>query len=344
MRFGPIGDLLETILLFIFNYIPNYGGAVIVFTLFIRMCLLPLDIKSKKSMRRMQIIQPQINVLNKKYANDKAKLNQKTQELFKKEKVSPMAGCLPMLLQMPILFAMFAVMRDLANGETIKMIQEIMENLKPLQQLYDTQSLFQNPHIKNVFAGYINNFDTSYVPHMQSFLWIKNVFQPDAFWSTVFPAANELLAGITASASLEQSVIDSAQAFLAHPAYNHWASLQGNNTVFSTSMLFFTLSIPAQFNGLFILPVMAAVSQFFMTKLTGGAQPAPTDNAANKNNQIMKYFFPLFSVWICASSNAGFALYWVAVNIIQAIQQLVINKWLDHTDSKAPGKEEIINS
>ena len=114
-RFGPIGDLLRWILELIYRVIPNYGWAVIVFTLLIRILLLPFDIKSKRSMKRTAAIQPQLDALNKKYANDREKLAQKQQELYRREKINPLSGCLPMLLSMLILFPMFYVMREISD-------------------------------------------------------------------------------------------------------------------------------------------------------------------------------------------------------------------------------------
>ena len=103
------------LLTWINNLVGNYGWSIVVFTLLIRLVLLPLDIKSKKSMRAMTAIQPKVQALQKKYANDKEKLNQKTMELYRKEHVSPTAGCLPMLISLPILWIMFSAMRTLGN-------------------------------------------------------------------------------------------------------------------------------------------------------------------------------------------------------------------------------------
>ena len=100
----------------------NYGWSIVLFTLLIRMVLLPLDIKSKKSMRATTKLQPKLQALQKKYANDKDKLNQKTMELYRKEHVSPTAGCLPMLISLPILWIMFSAMRTVGNENTIRMI------------------------------------------------------------------------------------------------------------------------------------------------------------------------------------------------------------------------------
>ena len=93
----------------------NYGWSIIVFTVLIRVVLFPFDYKSRVSMRKTTKIQPQMAALQKKYANDKEKLNKKMAELYKKEHINPLSGCLPVLLTMPILFAMFAAMRMIAE-------------------------------------------------------------------------------------------------------------------------------------------------------------------------------------------------------------------------------------
>ena len=100
-------SLFINLLTWIDKIVGNYGWSIVVFTLVIRLVLLPLDIKSKKSMRAISKIQPKLQALQKKYANDKDKLNQKTMELYRKEHVSPTAGCLPMLISLPILWIMW---------------------------------------------------------------------------------------------------------------------------------------------------------------------------------------------------------------------------------------------
>ena len=101
---GGIGmtSFFMNVLNWINSWVGNYGWSVVIFTLIVRLALLPLDIKSKKGMRAQQKIQPKLQALQKKYANDKEKLNQKTMELYKKEHVSMTAGCLPMLISLPI--------------------------------------------------------------------------------------------------------------------------------------------------------------------------------------------------------------------------------------------------
>ena len=315
MRFGFIGDILRWLLDLIYSIIPNYGVAILIFVLIIRVCIMPLEVKSRRGMKRMQEFQPKIDELNKKYANDKERLNQKMSDLYKKEKISPMSGCLPMLLTFPILFAMFAVMREVANEKTVEMILNIKAALT---------------------AG-----NTEYQPVLEGFLWIKNVFQPDSFMSTVVPAANEqAMMGVSAFGALTQEMIDEAKAFLLTAEYADWAAAYGNSTVYSAPMLMWTISVPKNFNGWFVLPVLSALTQFVATQLMNTTNPTPSNSQQNSSQQMMKWFFPLFSLWICATSNAGFALYWVFANIIQVFQQIAINKWISYTDSKKKLIEE----
>ncbi len=97
-----------------------YGFAIIGVTLFLRLLMLPLTLKSMASMRKMQELQPQVEALKKKYKNDQQKLLQEQQRLYKEAGVNPLGGCLPMLLQMPILFGFYYAVRDLAqNGQLV---------------------------------------------------------------------------------------------------------------------------------------------------------------------------------------------------------------------------------
>jgi YidC/Oxa1 family membrane protein insertase len=114
LAFGPFQALLDAIgwvLARIYDLIPNYGIAIIVLTLLIRLILLPLGIKQIKSMQAMQAIQPRVKELQKKYKGNKQKAQEETMKLYKEAGVNPLGGCLPLLLQFPILIAMYAVIR-----------------------------------------------------------------------------------------------------------------------------------------------------------------------------------------------------------------------------------------
>ncbi len=109
----PIQNVLEYIVVFLYqNVIENYGIVIILLTIIVRLVLTPLTISQTKSMARMQKMQPQIKELQKKYKDDKQKLQQETMEFYRKNNVNPLAGCLPLLLQMPVFFALFQTLRN----------------------------------------------------------------------------------------------------------------------------------------------------------------------------------------------------------------------------------------
>ena len=313
----------------IYSWVHNYGWSVVLFTLFIRLILLPLDIKSKKSMRAMTKVQPQLQKLQQKYANDKEKLNQKTMELYRKEHVSPTAGCLPMLISLPILFIMFSAMRTVGDEHTVQMILDMKNGV---------------------------------MPKLEGWLWIKNVFQPDSITTQlpiVAASANTALRTIRASAHsaiLTEENLTAAREFLASAEYSAMAAPYMPASAFtrvSLNLLFFqpSLLLPTSLanlfkysNGYFILPILAAASQVVRTTVMNGQQ-TPEQKAAQQaqaqdqtnpmNSPMMKWFFPIFSLWICATSNAAFSIYWMAANVIQIVQQLAVNAWFERQDRKA---------
>ena len=108
----PLGRLITWSLTKMFQIIPNYGFVIIIFAFVVKILLSPLTKKSFQSTRRMQDLAPKIQALKEKHKNDPKKLNSAQGELFKAEGVNPLGGCLPMLLQMPILIAFFTIFRS----------------------------------------------------------------------------------------------------------------------------------------------------------------------------------------------------------------------------------------
>ena len=331
-----MNDFLKSILDGIHMLIPSYGWSIIVFTMLVKLCLFPLDYKSRKGMRKMSALAPKQAELQKKYGHDQEKLNRKLQELYKKEGASPMAGCWPMLLTMPILFAMWGALRYMANEQLV-------------QQTFD---LLQTGSVT-----------------FEPFLWVKNLWMPDSPFSAAWPnlsslqmveekqwlsVFNSLSADqVTALASAINMPELSAASFLKGDALTATVQAIGNalaampEYVEQTSivpylrinLLVTELAVVKGYNGFFILPVVSALSQFVMTKLTEQKNPQPAPTADGQQQQgtgaFMKWFFPLFSLWICAGYNAAFALYWVASNIFSLVSNQLINWDLDRKEKLA---------
>jgi YidC/Oxa1 family membrane protein insertase len=108
--FGVIAIPILNGLRFIYKYVPNYGLAIILITLFIRTLLFPLQFKSFKSMKKMQKLQPQLAKVKEKYGDDPQRMQKETMELFKRNGANPMGGCLPLVMQMPVFFAFYQVL------------------------------------------------------------------------------------------------------------------------------------------------------------------------------------------------------------------------------------------
>ena len=108
----PISRGVLAALVAMHKYIPNYGVVLIIFSILVKILVYPLTRKSHQSMRAMSTLQPKLQALKEKYAKDPQKLNQATMKLYKDEGVNPMGGCLPLLIQMPLLFALFQVFRS----------------------------------------------------------------------------------------------------------------------------------------------------------------------------------------------------------------------------------------
>ena len=137
--YEPILNLL----VFLYNVIPGHdiGLAIIAMTVIIKLILLPLSKQSIKSQKSLQTLQPKIDELKKKYANNKEEQGRAMMQLYKQEKVNPFSSCLPLLIQLPFLWAVFIVFRDgLSN-----------------QALNDIYSFIYNPGTINAISlGFIN--------------------------------------------------------------------------------------------------------------------------------------------------------------------------------------------
>ena len=113
-----LANLLREFLGYFFSLTGNYGVAIIILTVVVRVILIPFTVSQMKAMRRMQEIQPMVEELKKKFKGDQARVNQETMELYRKQGVNPVMGCLPLLLQFPVLIALFQALNNPAYTQT----------------------------------------------------------------------------------------------------------------------------------------------------------------------------------------------------------------------------------
>lgn len=144
-----VAEVLGPLLGYIFSIVGSYALAIVLFTIVIKLLLMPLTYKQIVAMKEMQKIQPELKKIQDKYHNDKETLNIKTMELYKEHKVNPFASCLPILVQMPILLGMFDALRD------------------PMK------FVFTNPAITELGQAAIST----------KFLWMQNLTVPDTMYN-----------------------------------------------------------------------------------------------------------------------------------------------------------------
>ncbi|MFC1663535.1 YidC/Oxa1 family membrane protein insertase [Patescibacteria group bacterium] len=129
---------LFNILVLLYEYLPghDFGMAVIVLTILTRVIFYPLGIKAIKSQKALSELQPKMKEIQEKYKNDKEKQAKATMELYQKEKISPLSGCLPLLIQLPILFALYRVFWKWFEPEQMAHLYSFVSNPGPIDPLF----------------------------------------------------------------------------------------------------------------------------------------------------------------------------------------------------------------
>lgn len=327
-----LNSLLLTLIKALHSIINNYALTIIVFTILIKLVVMPLNLKSRRSTMRMSSLAPKQKALQEKYKDDQEKLNQKLQELYRKEGVNPMGSCLPMLISIVILFAMFYALRTFANEQLVSQFL----------------TFYHNPEID---------------PHtlVEPFLWIKNLWMPDSPFATYMPDVqslrmvdfkvwNDVSAKLVAAGTIPE-VLNFANAndltnyitqvvtpFVSSAAYAPYiAPVVGLGNLSILGIIRF--SIYQEGNGWFLLPILSVVSQIFMQKLT--MKNTQMDPSQESSQKMMIYVMTFMSLYFCASYNSAFALYWVVSNIYAIIEQIGFNKYFEQQDRKASKAEEV---
>ena len=287
-----ISQVFWFLLTWIHNFIPSYGWSIILLTILFRALLLPLDLKQKISMKKMSLVQPKIAALNEKYKNDKEKAAQATMALYKEEKVSPFSGCLPSLLQMFLFFAFYGALQIVANTQLFGIFEQMQV----------------------LFGQYGSDIPANLLPKIEGWLWIHNVWQPD---TALFSSTQQ--AGALTFMGLDSHII---------PPFHSLAQFKDFKTVaadtYNQVMKPLMDAHSSNWNGWFVMPILAGISSFFQMKITMPPQQAnPDPKAAGQaspfNSKMFMYLFPLMSVYFSAVSNSIFALYWFTSNVCVTI-------------------------
>lgn len=291
----PMGFIIE----FIYNFIPNYGVALILFTILIKLILLPLSLKSQRSMVKQQKLMPQMQELQKKYANDKEKLNKEMMELYRANGANPASGCLPLLLQFPIIIGLFQVIQKPlsymlhVNFNAPENINKVIELQQIVANNPDLSAMAPGGFLTSDMAGLANNFQIA----MSNF------------------AANPAVQGF------HDWIIDFNFLGLDLSRYPSevWGPLNSLLTGQVSPQLWTTLP-------LLLIPVLSGLTSWLLSKMSGSNSPqtsaaADGTNTAASMNKSMMLMMPIMSILFTFSLPAGVGLYWIVSNVAQMIQQ-----------------------
>lgn len=310
---GPIATVLGYVMDILFRFtssfgVFNVGLCIILFTIVMKTLMIPLTIKQQKTTKLMSVMNPEIQAIQKKYKgkSDQESMqrqNVEIQAVYEKYGTSMTGGCLPLLIQMPILLALYRVIYNIPAY--VPSVRVYFDNVvTPLMGQADyAQKLQEITNIATACGGKLDKFDFTNANRLVDMLYKFSTAQWGELQS-LFPAISDVI-------GQNAAVVERMNTFLGL----NMAEAPGWVPSFA-----------------WIIPVLAAVSQWFSTKLMSGNQPSTSADAENPMAQSMKTMtttMPLFSAFICITMPAGLGIYWIATSVVTIIQQLIVNAYMD---------------
>lgn len=272
----------------------SYGVAIILFTLVLKLILLPLQMKSKKSMMRMNRMSGRMQEIQKKYANNQAKMSEEMQKLYAEEGVSPMSGCLWSFLPLPILIALYSIIRQPIT-HFMMLSEETMYSI--INHLADAGVAMGNI-VKVAEDGAMVLKDG--LPQLQPYGQINLV--------------KEIAAQMPDYGSSIDGWINMNYNFL------------GLDLTSNPSTGFTNFHLVWACIGLILIPILAGLAQFALSFITMKQQPQQEGPAARSTRSMM-YMMPLVSVYIAFIMPAALGIYWIAQSVFSLIQEVILGKF-----------------
>ena len=315
---GPIAKLLGWIMNAIFNLmdsvfgIQNVGLSIILFTIVVYMCMLPLTYKQQKFSKMNAKMNPEIQAIRKKYAGkqDQASMmamQDETKAVSAKYGVSPSGSCVQLLIQMPILFALYRVIYNVPAY--IAGVKEVFMPLVSKLITMDGAVAYMTEVGTGLGVSKKLDFATA-----NTFVDVLNKFQ-SADWANLSAKYPELTDMIVNT----QAEIDHMNTFL------------GINIAYSPSNLLKSGSI-ALMIGAIAIPALAALTQWLNTKLMPQVASGDSEDQMAQSMKQMNLMMPLMSAVFCFTLPSGMGLYWIASALVRSIQQFILNKHFDKVD------------
>ncbi len=380
-------NLIGKLIAWMHGWIGNYGWTVVVFTVFLKLLTLPLDIwqrvSSRKSAVKMQQIQPLLDEIDKRYGANTQRSNMEKQKLYKKQGTSMLSMCLPMIMTMVIFFVMFGGLRDYSKYSSVTSFQslsgtyydayyqavkadsgdeyqilkdnlgadlvaEIEKNENYLRDHYTQTNV--NKYDSAIAAAIANSSKDEqfkqtasekvtqyYKTHHESFLWLKNVWQPDT-WAPIMPKLNDRNNGFSNEVDMDNFGTDKG---VAHYDIIRNAVLKdggwGKNGSWNGLMILPILSVGLSFLSIFLSQLMDKKSR----KNSGETvQSNPQQAASNKTMMIV---MPLMMAFFGFMYTGAFAIYMVcnyALGIVSTVAlRIPVDKIVERSIARAEKKQ-----
>ncbi|WP_054743212.1 YidC/Oxa1 family membrane protein insertase [Cellulosilyticum ruminicola] len=294
------------------------GISIILFTLVARVLMTPLQLSSQRTSRGMSKIQPEMQRIQNKYKDKKdqqsqMQMSQEMQVLYKKYKINPFAGCLPLLIQFPLIIALFNVLRTPA--QYINKLTNVYHQMAEIVtiNIANYQSLLQ-PFADSVYVNSRQQYDLSQVDGVSQFLSHLTTTQ----WNEFLQSAG--------------NVPGLDQIFQLKHSYETFLTM---NVVDTPKLL-----ISSGMWLAILVPIIAGASTYIFSKITMSANGAVQSTASSEQNpaesmmKTMNIVMPVMTAFMSYTMPIGLALYWISGNVIMMGQQWVVNKMLAKQDEK----------
>ena len=336
---GPVAKILGFIMDVIFNFldligIPNIGLSIILFTIVVYLLMLPMTIKQQKFSKLSAKMNPELKAVQKKYEGKKdqasmMKQQEETQAVYDKYGVSPTGSCLQLIIQMPILFALYQVIYAIPAY-----VGKIKDVYIPL-----VNKLIEAEGVNEILQGFKNS--ARYVSQFSNEAFTSG--NTEYIQNTYIDCLN--MASSTEWASLAEAFPNMASdinsTYTKISEFNNFVGLNIGNSpsdVISEGMA--TGSYLLVFAAVMI-PVLSAVTQWLNVKLSPTAADSDKKSGSEMADSMassmktINIIMPFMSAWFCFSFPCGMGIYWIAGAVVRGVQQVAVNKYIDRMDFDA---------
>lgn len=328
---GPIariiGYIMNSLYMFLNDIfgIQNIALCIILFTVIIYMLLLPLTYKQQKFSRLSQEMQPEINAIREKYKNKKdqesmQRMNEETQMVYQKYGVSATGSCVQLLINMPILLAMYQVIRNIpAYVSSVKAVYTpLVDKIMGVDGYQDLMTSF----LKDSGVGTVKlNFESA-TTTVNSIIDVLYAL-PSNGWNVL----KDSFSGLTDTISTTEASVVHMNNFFGINIANSPLNLIGTGWEDKNFLLII---------GALLIPLVSYGSQVLNIKLMPNSNAAGGDNdAMARQMKTMNTVMPLFSLFMVFSVPVGLGIYWISGSLIRSIQQLVLNRHMKNLDLEA---------